>query len=150
VHLCGSNDGLGVFCSNPILPPPGVNIWKLSSLPLMTRPYKLEGLSSENLSSQALEFEGKARANPFGVPFRCPPWVSSWCYQQMLDWTGKWLPGTNTLAYSASSSAMKEKSFITLTPGINILKLSSLTMMQRQNKLERLPFMKYFLPRLRF
>ncbi len=28
----------------------------------MTRPYKLEGLSSENLSSQALEFEGKARA----------------------------------------------------------------------------------------
>jgi hypothetical protein len=27
------------------------------------------------------------------------------------------LPGTNTLAYLASSSAMKEKSFITLTPG---------------------------------
>ena len=60
------------------------------------------------------------------------------------------MPGTNTLAYLASSSAMKEKSFITLTPGINILKLSSLPLMQRQNKLERLSFMKYFLPRMRF
>jgi hypothetical protein len=29
---------------------------------------------------------------------------------------GKWLPGTNTLAYLASSAAMKEKSFITLAP----------------------------------
>ncbi len=30
----------------------------------MMRPNKLEGLSLENLSSQVLEFEGKARANP--------------------------------------------------------------------------------------
>jgi hypothetical protein len=30
----------------------------------MTRPNKLEGLSLETLSSQVLEFEGKARANP--------------------------------------------------------------------------------------
>jgi hypothetical protein len=28
------------------------------------------------------------------------------------------LPGTNTLAYLASSSATKEKSFVTLTPGV--------------------------------
>ncbi len=35
----------------------------------------------------------------------------------MLDWTEKFLPGANTLAYLASSLAMKEKSFITLTPG---------------------------------
>jgi len=35
----------------------------------------------------------------------------------MLDYTGKFLPGANTLAYLASSSAMKKKSFITLTPG---------------------------------
>ncbi len=33
------------------------------------------------------------------------------------------MPGTNTLAYLASSSAMKEKSFITLTPGGNPIKL---------------------------
>ena len=38
---------------------------------LMTRPNKLEGLSLETLSSQVLEFEGKARANPIGAPFRC-------------------------------------------------------------------------------
>ncbi len=36
----------------------------------MTRPNKLEALSFETLSSQVLEFEGKARANPIGVPFR--------------------------------------------------------------------------------
>ena len=28
------------------------------------------------------------------------------------------MPGTNTLAYLASSSVIKEKSFITLTPGV--------------------------------
>jgi hypothetical protein len=33
----------------------------------------------------------------------------------MFDYTGKILPGTNTLAYLALSSATKEKSFITLT-----------------------------------
>jgi hypothetical protein len=38
---------------------------------LMTRPNKLEGLSLKTISSQVLEFEGKARANPIGVPFRC-------------------------------------------------------------------------------
>jgi hypothetical protein len=43
----------------------------------------------------------------------------------MLDETGKRLPGTNTLAYLASSSAMKEKSFITLTPVVNVIKLFS-------------------------
>jgi hypothetical protein len=32
------------------------------------------------------------------------------------------LSGTNTLAYLASSSAMKEKSFITLTPGAQYFK----------------------------
>jgi hypothetical protein len=37
----------------------------------MARPNKLEGLSLETLSSQVFEFEGKARANPIGVPFRC-------------------------------------------------------------------------------
>jgi hypothetical protein len=45
-------------------------------------------------------------------------WVSSWCYQQMLDKAGKFLPGANTIAYLASSLAAKKKSFITLTPGI--------------------------------
>jgi hypothetical protein len=38
---------------------------------LMMRPNKLEHLSLETLSGQVLEFEGKARANPIGAPFRC-------------------------------------------------------------------------------
>jgi hypothetical protein len=38
---------------------------------LMMRPNKLEGLSLETLSSQVLEFKGKARANPIGASFRC-------------------------------------------------------------------------------
>jgi len=37
----------------------------------MMRPNKLEHLSLETLSTQFLEFEGKARANPIGAPFRC-------------------------------------------------------------------------------
>ncbi len=40
-------------------------------LSLTTRPNKLEGLPLNTLSSQVFEFEGKARANPIGVPFRC-------------------------------------------------------------------------------
>jgi hypothetical protein len=35
------------------------------------RPNKLEHLSLETLSSQVLELEGKARANPIEAPFRC-------------------------------------------------------------------------------
>ncbi len=32
---------------------------------------KLERLSLETFSNQVLEFEGKARADPIGAPFRC-------------------------------------------------------------------------------
>jgi hypothetical protein len=52
-----------------------------------------------------------------------PSWVSSWCYQQMLDMIEKCLAVMNTLAYLASSSATKEKSFITLTPGGNFINI---------------------------
>jgi hypothetical protein len=51
--------------------PPGLNLIKLFSSSLMTRPNKLEGLPLKTLSSQVLEFEGKATANPIGGPFRC-------------------------------------------------------------------------------
>jgi hypothetical protein len=50
---------------------PGVNVTKLFPLSQTMRPNKLEGMSLETLSSQVLEFEGKAIANPIGVPFRC-------------------------------------------------------------------------------
>jgi len=53
---------------------------------LMMRPNKLEHLSLEILSSQFLEFEGKARANPIGAPFKCFLLeLSSWCFYQKLD-----------------------------------------------------------------
>jgi hypothetical protein len=45
-----------------------------------------------------------------------------WTCRQILrpDWKG--FPRTNPLAYWASLSVMKEKSFITLTPGRTLLK----------------------------
>jgi hypothetical protein len=49
----------------------GVKVIKLFPSSLMTRPNKLEGLPLVTLSSWVLEFEGKARANPIGGPFRC-------------------------------------------------------------------------------
>ncbi len=48
-------------------------------------------------------------------------WLWPWPQILIPDWKG--FPTTNTLAYQASSSAMKEKSFITLTPGVNVIKL---------------------------
>jgi hypothetical protein len=50
----------------------------------MMRLNKQDGLSLETLTSQILEFEGKDRANPMGVPFRCfllgyAPGVTSKC-----------------------------------------------------------------------
>jgi hypothetical protein len=85
----------------------------------MTRPNKLEGLPLENLSSQVLEFEGKARANPIGGTFRCflqgkllvlPTNVR-------LDW--KVIPRYKHSSLFGSS-AMKKKSFITLAPGVSL------------------------------
>ncbi len=102
---------------------PGVNLINFFPSSLMTRPNKLEGLSLVTLSSKVLEW-GQGQSKPNWRTFQIlPSWVSSWCYQQMLDWTGKWLPGTNTLANWASLSARKKKSFITLTPGVNLIKL---------------------------
>jgi hypothetical protein len=40
----------------------------------------------------------------------------------MSDKIGKYLPGTNTIAYLASSLEMKKKSFITLSPGAKVIK----------------------------
>ncbi len=50
---------------------PVVEVIILFSSLQMTRPNKLECLSLETFSSQVLEFEGKARVNPIGGPFRC-------------------------------------------------------------------------------
>jgi hypothetical protein len=47
---------------------PGGNVIKLFSF---IADDELEHLSLETLSIQVLEFEGKARANPIGAPFRC-------------------------------------------------------------------------------
>jgi hypothetical protein len=50
--------------------------------------------------------------------------VGSWPYPQILDQAENWLAGKNTLAYAASlSKVTKEKSFITSTPGPDVVKL---------------------------
>jgi hypothetical protein len=49
----------------------GVNVINFFPSSLMMRPNKLGCLSLEALSSQVLEFESKAQANPIGAPFRC-------------------------------------------------------------------------------
>jgi len=46
------------------------------------------------------------------------------------------LTATSILAYLASSSVTKEKSFIILTPVVNGIKLFSLSLLNKQNKLE--------------
>jgi hypothetical protein len=67
-----------------------------------------------------------------------PSWVSYWSYQQILDNTEKCLLVMNTLGYFASPSATKEKSFMTLTPGVNVLKLFFVVIDEEENKLGRL------------
>jgi hypothetical protein len=55
-----------------IIFPPGVNVIKLFSVIAGDEAInKREDLSLETLSSQVLEFEGKARTNPIGGPFKC-------------------------------------------------------------------------------
>jgi len=81
----------------------------------MTRPNKLEGLSLETLSSQVLEYD--ARPEPTQLEHLSDASFLGKLLVLLanvrLDWKG--LPG-NTLGYLSSSSAMKEKSFIALTP----------------------------------
>ncbi len=51
-----------------------------------------------------------------------------------LGWKG--LPGTNALAYFASSSATEKKVFVTLEPGANVIKLFPSLLTTRPNKPE--------------
>ncbi len=44
---------------------------------------------------------------------------------QMLDLVEKFFPRTNALAYFSEASVTKEKSFISTTPGANVIKLFS-------------------------
>ncbi len=50
---------------------PGVTVIKRFSFITDDEANKLVGFPLETLSSQVLEFEGKARINPIGAPFRC-------------------------------------------------------------------------------
>jgi hypothetical protein len=91
---------------------------------LMTRPNKLEGLSLETLSSQVLIW-GQAQSHPKLEHLSYASFLGKLLVlpaNVRLDWK-KSLPGTNTLAYLASLSATKEKSFTTLTPGANVVKI---------------------------
>jgi hypothetical protein len=48
------------------------------------------------------------------------------------------------LAYLASSPVMKKRACITLTTGANVKNVFSLSLMDRQNKLECLPWLVFF------
>jgi hypothetical protein len=52
---------------------------------LMAKPNELDHLSLETLSSQVLEFESEARANPIGAPFRASFLGKLLVLQQILD-----------------------------------------------------------------
>ncbi len=78
----------------------------------MTRPNKLECLYLAITFQSSLTFAGNTRSLPRKV--HQLGWL--WPCPQILrpDWKG--FPRTNPLSYLASSSVMKEKSFIALTP----------------------------------
>ncbi len=78
----------------------------------MMRPNKLEGLSSETLSSQVLEFEGKTRANLSVASFLGKLLALPGNFR--LDW--KVIARYKHTSLFALSSTTKEKSFITLAP----------------------------------
>jgi hypothetical protein len=60
-------------------------IWLYSIRSNNTKSTTQEHLSLETDSSQVLEFVGKARATNWRTFQMLPSWISSWCYQQMLD-----------------------------------------------------------------
>jgi hypothetical protein len=67
-------------------------------------------------------FAGKTRAYLRVAPFRMlHPRVGPWPYPQTLDWAGKTLPGTNTLAYYENSQITTVKSFIEFVLGVGNL-----------------------------
>ncbi len=86
-------------------------------LSLTTRPNKLEGLPSETHSSRVLVFEGKARANPIGGPFRCFLLVKLLVLPAnvRLDW--KVIAMYKHTSLFGLVLCNEEKSFKTLTPG---------------------------------
>ncbi len=88
----------------------------------MTRPNKLEGLPLVTLSSWVLDFEGKARANPMeylsetsflGKLLVLPANVG-------LDW--KVIARYKRFCLFGLVICNEEKSYITLTLGVNIIK----------------------------
>jgi hypothetical protein len=92
---------------------------------LMTRPNKLQRLSLETLSSQVLEFEGTARANPLehlsdasflGKLLVLPANVR-------LDW--KVIARYKCPSLFSLVISNEGKKYYTLTPGVNVMKLFS-------------------------
>ena len=90
----------------------------------MMRPNKLECLHLAKTFQSSLTFAGNTISLPKKeASERHSNWVGSGLALKLLrpDWKG--FPRKDTLAYWASSSVTKEKSFITLTPGGDVIKL---------------------------
>ncbi len=97
---------------------PGVNVIEKFPSLLTTRPNKLECLYLAVTFQSSLMFAGNTRSLPKKeASERCSNWVGS---RLALNSRKEFLR-TNTLAYWASSSLMKEKFFINLTPEEPIL-----------------------------
>ncbi len=99
-------------------------LWNFFSMLLTMRPNKLECLCLANTFLSSQTFAGSTRSLPKKEAYeKSSNWVCSGLSSLRPDWKG--FPMANALAYWASS-VMKEKSFMTLTPGPNVIKLSPL------------------------
>jgi hypothetical protein len=97
---------------------------------------RLEGLCLAITYESSLTFAGNTGSLSKKETFeRTSNWLCSGI--QRPDWKG--CSRANPLAYWASSSVTKEKGFITLTPGVNNLKLFNSSLTTRPNKLNGLP-----------
>jgi hypothetical protein len=82
----------------------------------MMRLNKLEHLSLETLSSQVLEFEGKA-SHPIGAPFRCFLLGKLLVFPVNVILDRKVIAGfKHSSLFGLIESDEKKKGFITLTP----------------------------------
>ncbi len=76
---------------------PGINVIKLFTAVIYDFSKNARAFILGNPFQSGLRTWGQGQSQPNWSTFpMLPSWASSWCYQQMLDKTGKWLPVMNT------------------------------------------------------
>jgi hypothetical protein len=99
---------------------PGVNVIKLFSSLLTMRPIKLECLYLAITIQSSLTFAGNTRSLPKKEALKDAPVGFALALPSNSKTYWKGFPRANLLAHWALSSVTKEKSFITLTPGLSL------------------------------